>query len=233
MMNSSTNNKKTIPALKEALGLKDFRLFVYYASRVSPPWLIRFNSAYLMESPRPKTPFRRYSNYSFYCAGNDDIPEISEFTGLSEHVVRGRIKRGDLAYLARQIDDNRLVNIMFALRGNCFVRGMGIPLKLNDNQAYLYGGYTAPEARMKGIFNTALNDVCDILQADGVVKFYSLVEYWNNYSYQYHRGLNYQPISMISYMGLPGFRLSVSRNLQSGKRRVKLFHSPPPNFLIV
>jgi hypothetical protein len=202
--------------------------FFHKLSQRFPRWMFKVNRAVIMTTPSPKIVFRRYKNYVFSKATENDIPEIAKLTDAPEEILRDRMAGGDWGFVTKNIaEGNKIVNIIWGHRGSCYVRGLGVDLDIGDNSAYLHGGYTSEKDRMKGIFNTALKDVYDILLEQGISNLYALIEDWNEKSYHYHLRLKFKPIATVTFIIMFYIKASFYKDLETGRGKFKIFLNFP------
>jgi hypothetical protein len=212
----------------------DIKQFLREIAKLFPYWIFRFNSGTIMVTSSPKVIARNYKSYLSFRADSDDIPEIARLTGLLEPYLYNRLKGGDRCYIIRDLNfDNRIVNVFWGHRGACHIRGFGINLDIGDDSVYLFGAYTLPEVRIKGVFNTTFKDLYESYKQENVSRFYGLVEHENRYSYNIHIRLNFKPAGSVVFIAILFFRMSFYKNLESGKRKFMFFISDPPNKIVI
>lgn len=212
----------------------EFVRFFQNISQFFPRWLFKVNSGIVLRTSSPRIIYRKYKNYVFEMANDSDIIEIARLLAIPESVVKSRMVRGDECCIARvKTTANEIVNVMWIHQGSCYIRGLGLDLKLGDNEVYLYGGYTAPEARMKGIFNTAFKFVYDTLEKRGISGISGVVEGWNHNAYNTHLRLNFKPISKIVHVVVFFIKVSVLTNLESKRKRTRIFLKFPKHRVLV
>jgi len=212
----------------------EFALFFHEITGYFPRWLLKVNSGIIFKTSSPQIKFRKYKNYIFLKATGNDIVEISLITNIRETELKRRLNMGDSCYFVKDITNNdKIVNIIWVHRGSCYIKGLGFDLELPYNSAYLYGGFTTQEARMKGIFNTALKIVYDTLVSQGIPNIYGLVESWNRSAYNYHLRLNFKPVGKITFFIILFIKASIYTNLEIGRKKIKVFLFFPKNRALI
>ncbi len=106
------------------------------------------------------------------------IAGIAENFGLSTDLLLNRFKYGDTCFLAK--GEDKYLGILWGHRGDCYIRGIGKRLNLKQNEVYLYGIYTLPEARHKNVFNTLKYSFFKYYSERGINKYCALVAPNNN-----------------------------------------------------
>ena len=162
------------------------------------------------------------------------MSDIAAATGLTTWQAESRLDAGQECYIVRDTGaGGKVVNTIWVCSEPCHIRGLGLSIDLEREAAYLYGGFTSPEARMKGIFNTALKKVCAILNDRGVKQLYALIEYWNKNSYDYHIRLGFKPLKRVVFISLFSIKSTFSKDLDSGKKKCRIFISLPEERQII
>jgi hypothetical protein len=216
------------------LSTGDTSQFLHEVAKIIPAWIFKYNAGTIMATSSPKIVFRNYKNYISSPADIGDAPEISRLTGVSEATLLKRFEIGDKCYIIRDIgNDNRIINVEWGHRGACFIRGFGLNLNMGSDSIYLYGAYTLPEARMKGIFNTTFKDIYEFYKKENVTHIYALVEHENHYSYNLHQRLNFKPEIRVIYISILCFKFSCYKNFNNRKRRIKMFITAPQNMILI
>jgi GNAT superfamily N-acetyltransferase len=207
---------------------------IHKVSTYFPRWMFKFNTATLMSTTAPKIYFRKYKNYVFQKAVREDIPEMSLLSGTPEPLLAERFDAGDWCYITRaKTKGNKIVNMIWIHPGPCYIRGLGFALEAESHAAYLYGGYTSPQERMKGIFSTAFREVYDILRQRGITKLYGLIEDWNQQAYDYHLRLNFKPVTRVAFVIVMHVMVSIQENLETGEKKTNIFVSFPRDRVLI
>ena len=110
---------------------------------------------------------------------------------------------------------------------------MGLDLDVGDDSLYLYGAYTLPEARMKGLYNTTIKELYDLYKDNNIHSIYGLVEYTNRNSYNLHLRLNFKPIGKVIFVALALFKFSIFYDLEKGKRKFKIYTLLPHHKMLI
>ena len=218
-------NRRSEPFLNRPLSA--FSRFLFWVASRCPHWLFMYNRGILVRSEMPSARFRSYSQYSFSVAKHVDLEDIERLSHIPQHELQRRRLEGDWAYITRDLTDHQLVNILWVHQGKCFIKGFGLILDIDETEAYLYGGFTVPEARMKGLFDSSLYDVCSGLRSGGTKCFHALIEEWNVSSYCYHIRLGFKPIMKVVYLRVVLFKICCSYHLEKRKVKIALFVTRP------
>jgi hypothetical protein len=104
---------------------------------------------------------------------NENLPGINEAFQIESNIIIERFKHGDICFLAKEND--KYLGILWGHTGDCYIRGVGKRLNLKQNEVYLYGIYTLPEARRKNVFNTLKYSFFKYYSERCVNKYYALV----------------------------------------------------------
>lgn len=125
------------------------------AERV-PVWLFRHNRAYFLEfqSERlsgdvqecPLLP----DGYTFREVQLNDLSSCAALGVVSLDECRRRIMAGDHCYAV--FCDGQVVNVSWTHYGRCYIRGVGLLIMASDSDCYLYGVFTDPNHRGKGLY---------------------------------------------------------------------------------
>jgi len=167
-------------------------------------------------------------------AKDSDLIEIAQLSTIPESVLKSRLALGDECCITRDIANaGRIVNVLWIHQGPCYIKGLGLDLRLKDNSVYLYGSYTDPEARMKGIFNTAFKFVYDTLVERGISSITGVVEGWNHNAYNTHLRLNFKPIAKIVYVVVFFIRTSVITDLETQRKRTRICVTFPKDRVLI
>jgi L-amino acid N-acyltransferase YncA len=218
----------TVKSLVAFLYRRRFADFFFGISKYIPYWLFKFNQGLLITVTSPRIIRRNFKRYEFSWATAEDLADIEQLTDVAGYRSKKRLGAGDTCYIARDIvDGNRIVHVTWVHQGSCFVRGFGYFHTVEDDSAYLYGGYTSPPERMKGIMNTALDDIYAELNKKGINRIYALIEFWNDSSLKYHYRLGFDPVAKIIFISVFGIKLSINKNLDSNGSKFKVFFSLP------
>lgn len=213
---------------------RDFLGFFRGISGYFPRWMFKVNSGTIMKTSAPRIVFRKYKNYIFTVAKTDDISEIAKFTNIQESTLSRRMEFGDVCHIARDITDNdKIVNVIWMHIGPCYIMGLGLRLDVPADSVYLYGGYTADEARMKGIFNTAFKIVYDTLTSQGISNIYGLIEGWNPKAYNFHLRINFKPIGRMIFFIIMFVKFAIYTDLETGRKKIRIFIFFPKDQVLI
>jgi hypothetical protein len=163
-----------------------------------------------------------------------DLAEISEFSEVSESILRQRIRGGDWGYVTRDSENgNRIVTVQWIHVGACYIRGYGLHLNISDRVAYIYGALSAKEIRLLGVFNSAFKNVCDILKEINVNEIVGLVEFFNDSAYNYHLRSNFSDAATVTFVKFLGVKCSVWKDAANGQTKTRVFIRSPRGVAII
>lgn len=173
-------------------------------------------------------PHRRNGQHVFSFAALDDLMEIAEITDQSVAELSRRLDGGSECLMTRDSgNQGQLINVQWMHVDSSYVRGLGLRIEIGPGSAYTFGSHTVVAQRMKGVFQTALNEIMKVLKERGVDSVYCLIERENTVSYGSHIRLGYEPVIRITHLVLFGLKVTMTRNCDTGKRRLRLFMSHP------
>ncbi len=216
------------------LQLGHWGLALYRIAWRFPRWMFRFNQGTLIRTRVHPLPHRMNPRHTHSFANQSDLPEISEITGHSEEDLTRRMQECGECLVTRDTGcDDRIINVQWMYRGNTFVKGLGLWVEIDSDSAYTYGSYTVPSCRMRGVFQTALNQTIGALGEQGVTSVYCLIERVNGASYRSHMRLGYEPVTRVSHLVLLGLKITLTRDYSTSRRRVKMFFRYPRNSFII
>lgn len=183
-----------------------------YIDSKTPHWIFLQGRASLMQCKNPRIPHRNYDTLKIEFATHSDIPELIKFTRITgaqgnlsqEEICKQRLERGDRLHLIK--DGTNIINVIWISRGKFYIRGYGFKYDTGDDSLYLYNGYTAPEMRMRGIFNMALANIAEYAKSEGRTRFIALIEQDNKPSIAYHKRLNFQTLSEVRFYKIFGIK---------------------------
>ena len=118
-------------------------------------------------------------------------------------------------------------------RGACFINDLGLDLDIDNDSIYLYGAYTSPEARMKGLYTSTMKELFDVYMSQGISKIFGIVEQTNPYSYNIHLKLKFKPIGKVIFITLAMFKLSIYYDIENDNRTARFYISFPQNKMLI
>ncbi len=137
-----------------------------------------------MRSPFYKSHHFLLSAEKIRYAGSPNGPfEVSTITGydaqladtfkISKKDMQGRIGAGDKCFAVS--DGTGFLGVLWAHTGECFIRGAGKRIQMGNDEVYLYGIFTKPEARRRNVFRSLLNACLRHYSEQNIKKYYALV----------------------------------------------------------
>jgi len=199
-----------------------------------PDWLFRFNQGSLMFTTVRELPHRRSDSYRPGLAEVPDMDEVGAIIGYPAAELIRRLDQGGCCLVTRDVaNNNRIINVQWFHRGDCYVRGLGLRVQIGNTSGYTYGSFTIPEYRLRGVFQTALNDAIRLLSKDGVKRVFCLIESHNETSHRLHVRLGYRIAAEVTHVAILGVKLTQVRDNVSGNRSLSVFlHHPDDIYLI-
>ena len=202
--------------------------FLFEVSKLFPAWLWRYRNGVLLAADEPRLVVRQYTSYAFSLATSDDVSDLSRLGGIPASEVERRLGAGDAALIARNLrHGDKLVGVSWLHRGPCYIRGLAVRLPLAERSAYFYGGFISPEARLKGIYSTAIAGLSRMAKNEGLSPSYCIVEGVNYAALACHLRLNFRPVARIVRFCLLGLNVTSYRDLTEGHRRFRCFFGHP------
>ena len=153
--------------------------FFHGIRRRLPAWLFRYADGFVFALDLPRSVAAdqrsdRRDDAVFAEATPGQILTIAATAGLTASEVQRRYQQGDRCYAT--LLENKPVHIVWIHEGNCFVRGLGLELALHPNQCYVYGVFTSPEARGRGLYRSSHSRLLRLLERAGVSRIIEVVD---------------------------------------------------------
>lgn len=218
-------------ALKYIRNLQLRLLFAAFKRRL-PPWLIRFQSAYIYELRAPFT-LQEGESHSHFEEGYrfSELPptiasQCSQLSGVALSTLTRRWQFGDRCF-GVFCPDNTLVHVCWVHLGPCYVRGLGLQLDLSPKDCYVYGVFTDPLHRGKSIYRRAQQSLLDILESDKTLKAIQLVEAENRVPPRVLPTLGYKTLWWVQHRVFLGLKYTTVRTM-NGKLIERQFRIQPP-----
>lgn len=189
--------------------------------------LFRSSRAYVLEfrsdrsSGEPPQSVEMPDGYTFRRAEPNDLGSCATLTGLSLKECRRRIASGDQCYVI--MHETRAVNVSWVHFGSCYIRGMGLLMTLDDADCYLYGAYTHPDHRGKGLYGTARR----VLRHWSRHRNLALVLEGNNVPLKTLSKLGYRVSQAVSHVTLFGLKMTLVEDVET-KTRSRQVHWRTP-----
>lgn len=145
----------------------------------TPLWLYHRWDAALFETtlsgpgPEPALP----PGYHCRVAETGDLGALSQVIGLPLNTYQTRFETGDFCFAV--FEGKRPANLNWIHLGPCYVRGAGYTLEAEPDDAYIYGIYTDPSERGKGLYKKCLMHLANDLFARGSRRLIQMVENGN------------------------------------------------------
>jgi len=225
---------KSLMLIFSLLTKGDYNIFFIELINLFPKWLIRFNSATLLRLDSLNTKTKCSDQYKFSWATANDHAEICALSKINEIKLKKIIASGSKIYIAKDIKDDHIVHVSWVYQEQCFIKGLGFKLDIDTTSAYVFWVFTHPDARGKGLYASALNNILpngvDALQIKDI---FVLTEKWNKYACNYHRKIGFKPLSELYIFYLLGLKISIYYHHDSHKLSYKLFIKDPKGVTII
>jgi hypothetical protein len=207
------------------------RLLAALVERV-PSWMFRRRMAYLFKlhdltsaavlAGRCGLP----GAYSFRKATTADIPACAAMSGLGEKEFQRRFENGDECYGVFLAGEP--VHLLWLHFGSCYVRGLGLLLRLDVSDCYLYGVITAPPHRAKGFYKAAQRHIASLLAEKGTTSVLQVVEEGNEVPLAILPRLGYHMSRIVCHVTFCTVRCTLIRDRQ-GTRLSRWWHRRTPH----
>nr|MBN2276795.1 hypothetical protein [candidate division Zixibacteria bacterium] len=205
--------------------------FNYVLDAVSwrlPDWLFKYVRTYLLCAERPKLLCRNYDSHFMRFADVDDIPLIVPL-GISRRLIRERLDNGDRCLIMGK--DNSVHTIIWASPGKRYLKVGGAILDPGDDGVIFYGGYTAEEVRMLGLFPTAFNAIYNSFVSEKRTRVYASIHSLNRLSYKTHIRMNFKPVGEATHFSLLGLKFTYYKYWPHRVKKFTVFIKVPPEGL--
>jgi GNAT superfamily N-acetyltransferase len=182
----------------------------------------------VLESSGKKT---QSAHYGFREIAKEELPPCAALAELTLDEVKRRYDFGDRCF--GLFSDGRLAHVTWLHFGSCYIRGLSLLLQLDDRDGYLYGAFTGPAHRGRGLFHRALAEIASQSRSQGMNRLLGVVEEGNEASLHVFRKLGYELVGTIDYFALLHFQ-KISMFAAEGHRILSSFHcrKPPEVFWI-
>ncbi|HUV30015.1 MAG TPA: hypothetical protein VMY05_02825 [Acidobacteriota bacterium] len=206
----------------------EFSLGLHTLAGELPAWLFRFNRAWIVRTVSFELSEKYSPEVKVHTATLSDIDDIDRIGNLTRDQVESLLKAGAVCFLS-SLGDDPPVAVVWGAWGRCYVRGMGFDYDFGPAGYYMFGAYTVPEARGKGIYMPALAASIRYAHDHQATAFFGLLEFTNNHSFSIHTKLGLSPFLYITYAKILFVRFSHVKNLAEGKSSLKVSIRVPRN----
>jgi L-amino acid N-acyltransferase YncA len=169
-----------------------------------PDWLLKYAHTHLTTARDLRLISREYDEYVVRAATPDDAAQI-ERAGVSREVALERFARGDTCVAVFKGD--RLVSLCWAAVGELYDDG-GFWVDTGPDGFFLYGVYTEPEERLRGLFHATYRRVQAELRAAGRSRIFSSVAHHNRAAIRSHRRMGFELIGEVFLLTIAGINLN-------------------------
>jgi predicted ATP-grasp superfamily ATP-dependent carboligase len=186
-----------------------------------PDWLFRYNKAWLMYADNYRFPKNINPEAKVKLASIADQAEIMRISGLDKDKVVSLLESGALCFLASR-GDSAPASISWNASGRCFIRGLGFEYDFGPTASYGFWAATLPEARGQGLHNAIIAAKARFFIERGADKFYSIIEFDNDLSYDIRVKAGQQPLMIIYHVKIFRIGITATKYLPTGKKSFKL-----------
>ncbi len=196
-----------------------YRLY-YFLNKLSyclPDWLFKFNKGTVYSTNAPHLIIRKNAKYIFDCVKDNDIEELSEFSGFSVKQLRERLRAGNIGIISREVSSHKIKTIQWAHLGEVFIRGFNLKMDIPKSAAYLFWAYTSPDVRITGIINTSFKEMISALNKTNINEYYALVEFWNKGAHMFHYRLKFKEVMSVIYFKILFLNITFKKDIELNK----------------
>lgn len=154
-----------------------------------------------------------------------------ESFGLSEAQANRRFAHGDLCFVAH--DGAKYLGMLWGHRGDCYIRGAGKRIDLDQNGVYVYGIYTNTKARRMNVFNNLKDAFFRYYLAQGVGHFCALVSPSNHIMRNALEKIGFLVFQYLTYLNLGEFGFLYEMDIGSGQRRLRVNIGEPKGLYVI
>lgn len=139
-----------------------------------------------------------------------DLNEISILTGKNIDVLKRRLNKGDIGFVAKDTFGRCAGFKWLEIANEHYEEQYCHSIKLPPSSAWTYDHFVSPEFRNKGIWKILTDSECKFAQAHGVSSVYCYVGMFNFPSLKAQKSIGFKIIRNYVYINLFGFRLILS-----------------------
>jgi GNAT superfamily N-acetyltransferase len=183
-----------------------------------PRWLFSFNAGQMLSASHipPRNPVGTRNEVTVREIADPNT--ILSVGGMSLARVEALLSQGVRCFAA-SVGEEAPRAVTWVAGGRCYIRGLGLSYDFEPGDCYLFGVYTHPEARGRGLFRLIQERIAVEAEERGA-KLFAFVETSNPYSLAQHVKAGYAPECSIDFLRLAGVRfcLVVDREKQRSLR---------------
>ncbi|MGQ0549364.1 MAG: GNAT family N-acetyltransferase [Armatimonadota bacterium] len=141
--------------------------------------------------------------------GESQAPPVPDFVDTARFFER--LRNGHLCFVARV--GERMIHGSWLGFGSWDLEDIGVKIRLNHEEAYIYDAYTAPEFRSSHVFQAVMGTCLKYARERGVRRVYARVSNRNRPSLKAFETVEFQrPIELLSLQLLGGLGVYVARS---------------------
>ncbi len=207
---------------------KTLNELVYSISWRLPSWIFYYYHTLLVKSDNPRLPTRKFKTYFLKPVTEEEIPLLVKY-GIKEELIRNRLKSGDKCVIMGK--DKKIQTIIWGASSKKYLRLSGAILDPGPDGAIIYAGYTTPDARMKGLFAVAFNEIYQSYIAEGRSVLYGAIDTYNKNSLKLHLRMNFKIVGETYFSRLFGIKICYYKSWPYPVRKLHIFIKEPPDGL--
>ncbi len=210
----------------------EFSRALLHVAFATPKSLFRYNQARILRADSIGPSESTDSIVSVKTVGYADIPAITDINGMTHGAVKRWFDNGAECYAAF-VEGEGMRAVTWVASGRCYIRGVGFEYDFGPNGKYLFGVYTHPQARGRGLFRVLQSAIYEDGQRQGGTFLHALVEFTNEKSYAVHQKAGYRDFIALIHLRMLFLTISYYRNLETNKRHFKLFLKEPEGRIVI
>lgn len=154
-----------------------------------------------LPAPAPDRPPREGLDGRLLTAG--DLGAYAALHGDAEEAP-ARMERGERCF--GTWSDGRLVSTRWLATGTTRIEPLGRTVELQPGDVYIYGVFTAPEHRGRGVSSVGAAAVPELLAAEGARRIVGVLEPEGKTAIELNKRSGYAIVGKIGYVGVGGTR---------------------------
>ncbi|MEW6411016.1 MAG: hypothetical protein AB1483_00925 [Candidatus Zixiibacteriota bacterium] len=191
-----------------------------------PSWLFYYNHSVLAEAVQPKLITRQYKNYTVEAADADDIDSIARLEGFRREKIVSRLEAGDTCYMVKK--NGLVVATSWGRVGKLFSVDSGARIDTGDDAYFLYGLFTAPDERGKGLHVSCLKANYEHYVKAGRKRAIGIIHFGNVASIKTHQSMNFVVSGETCYLRLLGISVCYYKKWPHKRNKLEIMLKVPP-----
>ncbi len=203
-------------------------------ARELPGWLFRYNKAWLFCYGEGWTRDKEASQFGegenplarVRMATTSDVEDVMRVCRINRERILYLLNSGATCFLCSE-GDAPPSSANWCAHGRCYVRGLGFEHDFGPDGSYGFWSFTLPEARGRGLHSAILVETTRIERERGFKRFYGMIELDNERRYRKRLQMGYVPMMAVTFVKLFGIRISLVKQAETGRTRIKIFLREP------